>query len=63
MTVFSWAISHARLEQISNILVIVSASPCYVSPCLHGLVHPWVADGGERLQIWRVAANIWNKQL
>jgi hypothetical protein len=26
------------------------------------MVHPQVADGGESLQIWRVAANILNKQ-
>jgi hypothetical protein len=24
---------------------------------------PWVADGGSGLQIWRVTANILNKQL
>jgi hypothetical protein len=24
---------------------------------------PWVADGGDDLQIWRVTANILNKQL
>jgi hypothetical protein len=28
----------------------------------HGMARPQVADGGERLQIWRVAANILNKQ-
>jgi hypothetical protein len=33
------------------------------SPCHHGVVHPWVVDGGDGLQIWRVAANILNKQL
>jgi len=27
------------------------------------MVHPWVMDGGDSLQIWRVAANILNKQL
>jgi hypothetical protein len=32
-------------------------------PCHHGMVHPQVADGGDVLQIWRVAANILNKQL
>jgi hypothetical protein len=25
--------------------------------------YPQIADGGESLQIWRVAANILNKQL
>jgi hypothetical protein len=31
-------------------------------PCHHGMVHPQVADGGDSLQIWRLAANILNKQ-
>jgi hypothetical protein len=31
-------------------------------PCHHGMARPQVADGGEGLQIWRVAANILNKQ-
>jgi hypothetical protein len=32
-------------------------------PCHHGMACPQVADGGDSLQIWRVAANILNKQL
>jgi hypothetical protein len=31
-------------------------------PLHHGMARPHVADGGEGLQIWRVAANILNKQ-
>jgi hypothetical protein len=31
-------------------------------PCHHGMVCPQVADGGNTLQVWRVAANILNKQ-
>jgi hypothetical protein len=31
-------------------------------PCHHDIVRPQVADGREGLQIWRVAANILNKQ-
>jgi hypothetical protein len=31
-------------------------------PCHHGMARPQVADGGEGLQIWRVVANILNKQ-
>jgi hypothetical protein len=31
-------------------------------PCHHGMARPQVADGGESLQIWRVAANILNNQ-
>jgi hypothetical protein len=30
----------------------------YVDPCLHGTARPRVADGGNGLQIWRVAANM-----
>jgi hypothetical protein len=44
------------LSQISN---------CAVRwvPCHHGIERPQVADGEDSLQIWRVAANVWNKQL
>jgi hypothetical protein len=31
-------------------------------PCHHGMARPKVVDGGEGLQIWRVATNILNKQ-
>jgi len=34
----------------------------YMSTCHHGTVHPLVVDGGDGLQIWRVAWNISNKQ-
>jgi hypothetical protein len=30
--------------------------------CHHGMARPQVVDGGDGLQIWRVAANILNKQ-
>jgi hypothetical protein len=30
--------------------------------CHHGTARPQVADGGNGLQIWRVAANILHKQ-
>jgi hypothetical protein len=30
--------------------------------CRHGMAGPQVADGGDTLQIWRVTANILNKQ-
>jgi hypothetical protein len=26
------------------------------------MAYPWVADGGDSLQMWRVAMNILNKQ-
>jgi hypothetical protein len=31
-------------------------------PCQHGMARPQIADGGDGLQIWRVAANILNKR-
>jgi hypothetical protein len=31
-------------------------------PCHHGMARPQVADGGDGLQIWWVAANILNNQ-
>jgi hypothetical protein len=45
----------------------ISASSCiniHVRwvPCYHGMTRPRVADAGNDLQIWRVAANILNKQ-
>jgi hypothetical protein len=30
-------------------------------PCHNGVTRPQVADGGDGLQVWRVAANILNK--
>jgi hypothetical protein len=30
--------------------------PCFVGPCHHGMARLRVADGGDGLQIWRVAA-------
>jgi hypothetical protein len=30
-------------------------------PCLNAMVHPQVAVGGDSLQIWRVAVNIFNR--
>jgi hypothetical protein len=39
-------------------------SMCHVKwvHCHHGMARPQVADGGDAFQIWRVAANILNKQ-
>jgi hypothetical protein len=37
--------------------------PCYVGPCHHRMLCPWVVDGGDGLQIWRVAAYVLDKQL
>jgi hypothetical protein len=27
-------------------------------PCNHGMAHPQVGDGGDVLQVWKVAANM-----
>jgi hypothetical protein len=32
------------------------------APCHHGIPRPRVADGADALQVWRVAANILNKE-
>jgi hypothetical protein len=33
-----------------------------LAPCHNSMARPHVVDGGDGLQIWRVAANILNKQ-
>jgi hypothetical protein len=38
------------------------SEPDGLGPCHHGMVRPQVGDEGDCLQIWRVAANILNKQ-
>jgi hypothetical protein len=35
---------------------------CNVGACHRGMVRDWVADGGDGFHMWRVAANILNKQ-
>jgi hypothetical protein len=44
--------------------IMFDSVECHVKwvPCFHGMACPQVADGGEGLQIWRVAADILNKQ-
>jgi len=37
--------------------------PYYMGPCHHSLPCPQVMDGGYGHQIWRVNANVLNKQL
>jgi hypothetical protein len=36
---------------------------CHMGLCHHGMARPWAAVGGDGYQVWRVAANILNKQL
>jgi hypothetical protein len=42
--------------------VTTSSNHVKLDLCHHGMVRPRVADRGDGLQIWRVAANIFNKQ-
>jgi hypothetical protein len=39
------------------------SSSVKVTPCLCGMAHPLVVDGGDSFQTWRAAVNILNKQL
>jgi hypothetical protein len=41
--------------------MVVITIPVNWVHCHHGTASPQVADGGDVLQIWRVAANILNK--
>jgi len=41
---------------------VTELRPRYEGPCQHGKAHPRVADRGDGLQIWKVAANILNNQ-
>jgi len=45
-----------------NITFLHSVIPCYVGLSYHGMVHPWVLDRGDGLQIWKVAVNVLNTQ-
>jgi hypothetical protein len=49
---------------LSQCCFICNAYVSHVSwvPSHHGMLRPQVADGGDGLQIWRVTANILNKQ-
>jgi hypothetical protein len=47
---------------IFYIIFIITVIPKWV-PCHRGMARPQVADGGDALQLWVVAANILNKQL
>jgi hypothetical protein len=64
---------HATIFSAVHALIVYSGIPNLYSlqfnalhfkwiPCHHGMVHPQVMDGGDGLQIWRVAANMLNKQ-
>jgi hypothetical protein len=50
------------LQGGDKIDVVVSLTHVRWVPCHHSMARPQVADGGNTLQVWRVAANILNKQ-
>jgi len=36
----------------------ICVAPCHVGSCQHSMARPRIADGGDGLQIWGVAASI-----
>jgi hypothetical protein len=61
LTVFQLQIQVGE-SSVSFLRSVLFANHVKWVPCHHGMSCPQVADGGERLQIWRVTANILNKQ-
>jgi hypothetical protein len=71
---FNYSFIHSVSSVVSDTLIELTPklNPYYIQwlpwnlvkwvPCCHGMARPRVADGGDGLQIWRVAANILNKQ-
>jgi hypothetical protein len=61
-----WNFFHCFPFNLQVPFTIINVSPVsfYVNgvPCLHGMACPQVADGGDGLEMWRVAANILHKQ-
>jgi hypothetical protein len=54
-----------RIEMLNYIYVAWSymkINPCYVGPCHSSMVHSQVSDGGDDLQMWRLAAKVMSKQ-
>jgi len=41
---------------------LLALTQSHVGPCHDGMERPWVADGGDGLQIWRAAVKKLNKQ-
>jgi hypothetical protein len=59
------AVSFAVLApggQSGNFWIHPRIAPCNPWPSHHGMERPRFADGGDGLQLWRVAENILNKQ-
>jgi len=40
-----------------SVIIHFKMFPCYVRPCHHGVAVPRVADAGDGLKMWTVAAN------
>jgi hypothetical protein len=53
---------HKRSVMVIPSTYLSQYKKSYLVPCHHGVARPRVADGGDGLQTWRVATNIWNKQ-
>jgi hypothetical protein len=58
---FTCHTTHPKMKVLSINLILRSHRVRCV-PCHHGMTRSQVADGRDDLQIWRVAANILNKQ-
>jgi hypothetical protein len=56
--------THVSVNFVSDSNINTSKSNCHVMwvPCHYSMARPQVADGGDGLQIWRVAAIILNKK-
>jgi hypothetical protein len=54
---FNYLVARCRINSNNSNNIHVKWVPCH-----HGMARPQVADGGDGRQIWRVAANILNKQ-
>jgi hypothetical protein len=56
--------THVSVNFVSDSNINTKKSKCHVTwvPCHHVMARPQVADGGDDLQIWRVAAIILNMQ-
>jgi hypothetical protein len=56
----------AALQQMDGIIsgkwAVFYLRLCKWVPCHHSMALPQVADGGNSLRMWRVAANISNKE-
>jgi hypothetical protein len=48
---------------ISPLWVVAAILLHYMGPGHHIIACPWIVDGGDSLQIWRVTPNRLNKQL